>query len=328
MNKRNKLYVLLLTGSIGFFTNPNSYCEIHAQEKNTEIIRQAEENKVVFRFEKEDISDSGVNELPLFTVREKKLKSGLIDAVREKNFWNKGEYSCGDNFLIFYSDEFKYYDQVGAFRFENAETNYNVTFLEGEACIDRIGQILEQLGFSEEEFTFYYYSISSENLKQREEKYIEEKLLEKEDKKSIWTTEDDAYIIYGYQKIEGFPVLHQHMSAENSIIPDMPVYAPIQAIYSTRGIEYLRIADVYEADYLEQSENVISLETAMEIVRKKFSDMLNDSVYEIENARLCEKVFFNQKQKLEMQPVWCFEVVENDKNRTVTVIHALTGEEE
>lgn len=324
MDKGKKIYTLILCGSIGLFMNQNSYCEIYARE----------ENKVVFHIEEEAL-DSRVNTLPLFAVKEKKFESDLIEAFNDtigshqsgNGFWNKGEYSCGDNFYIFYSDEFRFYDQAGVFQAENGEADNNATFLEGEECIDRIGQILSQLGISEE-FIYTYHSISAENLKHREEVYVENKLLEKEDKKRIWTAEDDAYLIYGYQKIVGMPVLHSHMAAENFITFDMPMYAPVQAIYSTRGIEYLRIADVYETDFLNKSDNVISLEAAMEAVRKKFSDIPSDSVYEIENARLCEKVFFDQKQELEMQPVWYFEVTENDKNRTVTLINAFTGEEE
>ena len=54
----------------------------------------------------------------------------------------------------------------------------------------------------------------------------------------------DAYFIYGYQKYEDIPIFHEMMSIARSMAYDTPDNAPVQAIYSTRGIEYLNISGV------------------------------------------------------------------------------------
>lgn len=208
-------------------------------------------------------------------------------------------------------------------RFEEEE----VSFKSGEECIADIKNTMEELGYHSEDFLFGFYPLNFQVMKKLEEEYIQGNYLKEEQRKENWDQEDDAYFIYAYQQKEGIPIFHELMSIAESMAYDTPDNAPLQAIYSARGIEYLNINSVYSFQNEEGQISLMPFEEIAAVLEEKFENLLDDASYEVTRAKLYERVFLNEAQKYETEPVWYFEVMENDVGKSVVLINAETGKE-
>ena len=183
------------------------------------------------------------------------------------------------------------------------------------------------MGYHPEDFIFGFYPLNFQTMKNLEEKYIQEDYLKEEQRKESWSQEDDAYFIYAYQQNEGIPIFHELMSIAESMAYDTPDNAPIQAVYSARGIEYLNINSVYEIHTEEAQVSLRPFEDIASVVEEKFESLLNEAGYQVTRAKFYERVYLDQAQKYETEPIWYFEVMENDTGKSVVLINAETGKE-
>lgn len=227
------------------------------------------------------------------------------------------------------SSNSKYYMSIGVHDPNNQATleEGEVSFKSGEECITEIKNSIEELGYHSEDFIFGFYPLNFQIMKNLEEEYIQEAYLEEEKRKESWNQEDDAYFIYAYQKNEGIPIFHELMSIARIMAYDTPDNAPIQAVYSTRGIEFLNIDSVYEFNNGEEQVSLKPFEDIVTAVETRFDNILNDATYEVTRAKFYERVYLNEAQKYEAEPIWYFEVIENNTSKSVTLINAATGKE-
>ena len=103
--------------------------------------------------------------------------------------------------------------------------------------------------------------------------------------------------------------------------------APISAVYSGRGIESLIVQPIY---YLEDTGEALTLKEFEEIagiVEVKFENILNESTYVVDRAKLFQMVRLNENQEYAAEPIWYFEVTEDGGKKSVTLIDAVTGKE-
>lgn len=228
-------------------------------------------------------------------------------------------YTTGNN---------QYYAAIGANNPDNMDAfaKEELAFKSSQDCIGEVKKLAEELGYPAEELAFAAYPLDFKDLQRLEEEYVEGELLKKEEKKSSWTEEDSAYVIYAYQRKGGLPIFTEPMGLNRSMAYDTPDNAPLQALYSARGIEALVINDIYE---LQEGEELSlkPFEDIAAVVEEKFDSVLNDAEYKVVRAKLYQRVFFDLKQKLVTEPIWYFEVVENDSSKSVTLVNAATGKE-
>ena len=85
---------------------------------------------------------------------------------------------------------------------------------------------------------------------------------QKKEKTNEPTSEDEAYFIYAYQENTGIPVFHELMSVAKQMSDDSPDNAPVQAIYSARGLESLTIDYIYN---FKNEQNTVALKPFDEI---------------------------------------------------------------
>ena len=201
-----------------------------------------------------------------------------------------------------------------------------VSFANEEEAIRAVRQELDETGFSEFEFQFVAYPASHEVMQKVEaEVYADEQ--GESQKKGAWTQEDDSYVVYGFQTQDGMPIFHQWMTVFRVMAYDNVSNAPVQAIYSDKGIEFLMAQPVY---YLEKTEETFTLKEFEEIagiVEAKFENILNESTYEVTRAKLFQMVRLNEKQEYAAEPIWYFEVAEDGASKSVTLVEAVTGKE-
>ena len=234
-----------------------------------------------------------------------------------------------DNGITYGSSNSKYYLHIGAINPDNQAVfeETEVSFKSGKECITELRKIIDEVGYHSEDFIFACYPLNFQTMKSLEEQYLQESYLTEEKRKENWSQEDDAYFIYAYQKYEDIPVFHEMMSIARSMAYDTPDNAPVQAIYSTRGIEYLNISGVYEFEKGKQQISLKPFEDIAAVVEEKFENILNDADYEVTRAKFYERVYLDEGQKYKADPIWYFEVVENNISKSVTLINAETGKE-
>lgn len=239
------------------------------------------------------------------------------------------ESLCINEDITYGSSNSKYYLNIGVTNPDNRAVfeETEVSFKSGEECITELKKIIDELGYNPEDFIFACYPLNFQTMKNLEEQYLQEDYLTEEKRKESWSQEDDSYFIYAYQKYEDIPIFHEMMSIARSMAYDTPDNAPIQAIYSTRGIEQLNISGVYAFENGETKVSMKPFEDIAAVVEEKFENILNDANYEVTRAKFYERVYLDEGQKYKADPIWYFEVVENNISKSVTLINAETGKE-
>lgn len=198
--------------------------------------------------------------------------------------------------------------------------------LDKDNCISEIKKDMNEFGYDTEDLSFQAFSLSVDAMKKLRDQELNNGLLE-EGKTKEPTSDDEAYFIYAYQKNNGIPVFHELMSAAKQMADDSPDNAPVKAIYSARGLEELNIDYIYDFKNEQDMVTLKPFEEIASVVEEKYENLLNDSKYEITRAKLCERVYTGEDQKYAEEPIWYFEIVENDNNKTVMLVNAETGKE-
>lgn len=234
-----------------------------------------------------------------------------------------------DEGISYGSSNSKYYLYIGATNSDEQEVfeESEVSFKSGEECIGEIKTCIDELGYHSEEFIFDSYPLNFQVMKDMEDQCIQDGSLAEEKRKESWSQEDDAYFIYAYQKNGDIPVFHEIMSIARIMAYDTPDNAPIQIIYSARGIELLNINNVYQFHSGGDKILLKPFEDIAAVVEEKFENVLNDAKYEVTRAKLYKRVYLDEKQKYKADPIWYFEVVENEVSKSVTLINGETGKE-
>ena len=198
--------------------------------------------------------------------------------------------------------------------------------LDKDNCISEIKKNMNELGYDTENLSFQTMPLSVDAMKKLRDQELNNGLLE-EGKTNEPTSDDEAYFIYAYQENTGIPVFHELMSVAKQMSDDSPDNAPVQAIYSARGLEKISINYIYDFKNEQNTVTLKPFEEIASVVEEKYENLLNDSKYEITRAKLYERIYTDEDQKYAEEPIWYFEVVENGNNKTVTLVNAETGKE-
>lgn len=198
--------------------------------------------------------------------------------------------------------------------------------IDKDLCIAEIKKNIAELGYNTETLSFQVIPFSADALKSLRKQELSNGLLE-EGKTNEPTSDDEAYFVYAYQENTGIPVFHELMSVAIQMADDSPDNAPVQAIYSARGLESLSIDYIY--DFKNEQDTVVlkPFDEIASIVEEKYENILNDATYDITRAKLYERVYTGKDQEYAEEPIWYFEVIENDNNKTVMLVNAETGKE-
>ncbi len=234
----------------------------------------------------------------------------------------------GDGFS-YSSANAKYYTYVGAADSENQDAfrSGEVSFATADEAVEAVQQEMAEIGFSEFDFQFEAYPLNYKDLKKMEDQYIKDGMLKEEKRKTSWTKEDNAYVVYAFQLKDRLPILHEWMGIFRVMAYDNVDNAPVTAIYSSRGLERLHASPVYYFKDTEETPEFMEFDEAAAIVEEKFENILNDAHYVIDRAKLFQMVHKDEKQEYAVEPVWYFEVVEDGTSRSVTLINAVNGKE-
>ena len=172
-----------------------------------------------------------------------------------------------------------YYAQIGVTNTENMEkfTSATESIVNDQDAVQKVKETLENAGYAVENLVFQTSSLSADILREIENQYVAEGLLEESKRKPEWTNEDDVCIVYARQTVSGIPVYHELSVMAQALAYDTPESSPVVAVCSTRGIESLRVYGLY--DFQEDGENVPlkGFDEIAATVETKYENLLDES---------------------------------------------------
>lgn len=128
------------------------------------------------------------------------------------------------------------------------------------------------------------------------------------------------------QQVNGNPVITKFLNTYISLTPST---APIQILYSSEGIEYMHISELYNISTDVSSEKLVPFEQISKNVVYKYGQLINSSNYKMENVEFGYFIL-DKGNKKELIPVWVILIIETAKGREYEyqeLYNALTGEE-
>lgn len=211
---------------------------------------------------------------------------------------------------------------------ERGAPQEDFSFETGENCMREVKQALEKIDYPVDEFLFSWFSTSGEDYAVMEQKALEDGRIGGESLKSDgWSEANNAYEIYAWQIYEGLPVFPQIMTTLMNRAIESYQKAPVSALYNKDGLLTLLAYTPYQ---FEETEEVTALKPFSEIaesVMEKYDNLINDLTYSVTRAKLAVRVYFDEQQQYQAEPVWYFEVFDNDSNLEIAMFNAVSGEE-
>ena len=210
------------------------------------------------------------------------------------------------------------------FRRENHKDAY---LLPIETILQKVKETLENAGYAVENLVFQTSSLSADILREIENQYVAEGLLEESKRKPEWTNEDDVCIVYARQTVSGIPVYPELSVMAQALAYDTPESSPVVAVCSTRGIESLRVYGLY--DFQEDGENVPlkGFDEIAATVETKYENLLDESTYTVTRAKFYERAYINEDQQYTAEPIWYLEINDDNSQKYVMLVNAETGKE-
>ena len=222
-----------------------------------------------------------------------------------------------------------YYAQIGVTNTENMEkfTSATESIVNDQDAVQKVKETLENAGYAVENLVFQTSSLSADILREIENQYVAEGLLEESKRKPEWTNEDDVWSVYDRQTVSGIPVYPVLSVMAQALAYDTPESSPVVAVCSTRGIESLRVYGLY--DFQEDGENVPlkGFDEIAATVETKYENLLDESTYTVTRAKFYERAYINEDQQYTAEPIWYLEINDNNSQKYVMLVNAETGKE-
>jgi hypothetical protein len=225
----------------------------------------------------------------------------------------------------------------------NNFTNNDLQFKTRDNATKDVSSIIESLGISSVTIS-NMYSLDYKTL-QKQEEYLKTKSdLSTNLKdpqitwKGNWTVNDDCYYMNFRYTIKGIPIVSiNHGSIDNNTYISGSI---INAYYSENGLLYLDINHKYKIISTEKTnQNLITINEALDILKKKYQDIILTDPTNITKAELCYVPTFKDKshEAYYLVPAWCFSLSQNmTSSKNVTsqtivdtnvIINAIDGNE-
>lgn len=199
---------------------------------------------------------------------------------------------------------------------------------------DAFQEIVEKMnvsGYALGDTDYEYYALDAGTMAQEEVVYSKSGEVI-EDAGRAWTDEDDSYYFFAEQTLSGIPVYY----GDQNFPEDSLDNRPIQAVYSSRGLEYLYATQIYSFTASEEKLSLAGFDRAVECVAYKYGNILTDAAYTATRAKLYWKPVKAVSGGYELQLVWLFELHETGVDSETgenfdyvlyTFVDAVTGEE-
>lgn len=232
-----------------------------------------------------------------------------------------------------------FYDVLNSFRIEKTDffnaDNYsqenNFDYISSEEAFRYILDMVSRCGYELEEISYEYYALDAETMQQQE--IVANKSGDTStDEPREWNKDDDSYYFFAEQMYGGLPIYYG-----NQMFPDDGVTnRPVQALYSSRGVERLYVNNIYRIIESGKNVSLLDFDTLAETVSNKYGNLLTTATYYVNRAKLYYIPVAASEGQYELRLAWLFEIhekgIENEngseyETTVYTFLDAQTGEE-
>lgn len=200
------------------------------------------------------------------------------------------------------------------------------SFGSGDGCTEEVIDLLREIEYPVDEFYFDWFSTSGSEYEILEQRALEDGMIENQ-KADGWTEENNAYEIYGWQMYEGLSVFPQIMTSLMSRAIVNYQRAPVAALYNKNGMLTLMANEPYLFEHSEDIALFKPFPEIADVLIAKYDNLLNELTYSVTRAKLAVRVFYDESQMYQAEPVWYFEVYDNHSNLEIALFNAVTAEE-
>ena len=238
----------------------------------------------------------------------------------------------GTQVVINGSDGFIYattdYSTYGAVMRENeaGASHDNFDFGSGEDSVGKVRQALSDLSYPVDEYKFNWFSISGEEHKSLQQAALENGVIGSENLQDDWTGKNE-YEIYAWQIYGGLPVFPQIMTSASRLAWESYKIAPVSATYTENGFISLRADHPYMFEQSDDKVTFLPFDEIANAVAARYENILTDSAYTVNRAKLAYRVYLNEKQQFAAEPIWYFESSDDNGGAEVLLFNAETGKE-
>lgn len=241
------------------------------------------------------------------------------ETMDEKGYAGEAMYYMGDEgqVLNLYPDRCTfnnafYYDVLHAFDLERNPEKYsnieNLSFASKEEVFKNINNILQEIGvLLGEKPEYKAYALKHETMEAEEYAIDMEGNEDISKYRAAWIPEDDSYYFTVYQTYKGMPVFSVYAQG----IQKMEDWnAPVQVLYSTRGLEYLGLGSTYLFSEGSEQKELLEFDKVAEKITEKYTQIITDSTFRVKDARLCLYPYRTGQDSYDVKLIWVVDMTE------------------
>lgn len=203
-------------------------------------------------------------------------------------------------------------------------TDAQLSFQTRGEAFETIQNVLQELEI-EMETDYTGYALDYETMQSQEYYEDMDGQVDRSRYKAQWSDEDDCYYFYLNQIYRGLPLYHvQHQIFEEA--GDMT--APIQAVVSGEGIEWMKIEKVFALSDEQDGVSLADMDVVVKTAADKYNQVSGDASYEVTKAELYYYVDLSSGMGIyDVKPVWILTGNEKGGKTIQMIIDAQTAEE-
>lgn len=203
-------------------------------------------------------------------------------------------------------------------------TSAQLPFMTREAAFQTVQNALQAMDISiEADYTGY--ALNHETMQSQEHHEDMDGNIDRSQYKAQWSSADDCYYFYIDQTHRGLPLYHVY----NQVFGDAAqINAPIQAVVSAEGIEWLSIEKVFTVSDEKGGVILADMDSVAQTTADKYNQVLGDAAYEMTKAQLYYYVDLTSGMgTYDVKPAWILTGKEKDGKSMQIIIDAQTAEE-
>ncbi len=215
-----------------------------------------------------------------------------------------------------------------AFILDDEDARYNadlyskekqLSFMDREDALQFVRDTLMKINM-EFEFEYTGYALDYANMQLQEYHEDIDGNIDPVRYKENWSVSDEGYYFCINEIYRGLPLYHVY----HEIFSDVKdVNAPVQALVSQNGIEYLNIEKVFDISEEKAVIQLLPIDAIAETVANKYTQILGSSIYEMTSAELYYYVDLSSGVGIyDVKPVWIVKGIEEsgEKRQAIQVI--------
>lgn len=201
-------------------------------------------------------------------------------------------------------------------------SNGNFEFLSAEKAVKLVQDEVINCGYELEKYDYKIFLLDHDTM-QKEEKH-EQKVGEKLDIQSEWSSDDDCYRIYINPTEQGIPI---YFGNKYFMEDTDPTTMPVSGLVSKNGVEELQIANMYSFESEDKSIKMMEFDQCANAVANKYGKILSENQYCVDRAKLYFVPVLEKDGTYNARLAWLFEIALPNEDNQYMLIDAENCEE-